>query len=105
MRFWRINILIKTAYLLVAFLRSAEYNLIVNTLRQFTLATSVIMFLTTLPRERNAMTENERELIDIIRTSDDPADVAQYFFTLFLDYLRTHAPSQETPSAAPQESA
>lgn len=51
------------------------------------------------------MTENERELIDIIRTSDDPADVAQYFFTLFLDYLRTHAPSQETPSAAPQESA
>ena len=44
------------------------------------------------------MTENEKELIDIIRNSSDPEQVADYMLNLFLDYLRTHAPCQETPS-------
>lgn len=51
------------------------------------------------------MTENEKELINIIRDSDNPEKVAEYMLTLFLDYLRTHAPSQETPSVGLQESA
>lgn len=51
------------------------------------------------------MTDNERELINIIRTSEDPQKVAEYMLNLFLDFLRTSAPSQETPSACPRESA
>ena len=46
-----------------------------------------------------AMTENERELIEILRENNDPEKVASYMLSLFLDYLHTHAPSQETPSA------
>ena len=49
------------------------------------------------------MSTNERELIEIIRTSEEPEKVAEYFFNLFSDYLRTHAPSQGTPSVAPRE--
>ena len=45
------------------------------------------------------MTTNERELIDIVRNSPDPQKVAEYMLTLFSDYLRTHGPSQERPSA------
>jgi hypothetical protein len=51
------------------------------------------------------MNANETELINIIRNSTNPEKVATFMFNLFLDYLRTHAPSQETPSAAPRESA
>ena len=51
------------------------------------------------------MTENEESLINLIRDSDCPDKVATYMLTLFLDYLRTHAPSQETPSVGLQESA
>jgi hypothetical protein len=51
------------------------------------------------------MTENERELIKLIRESDDPDKVAEYMLNLFLDYLRTHGPSQEKHVAAPLESA
>lgn len=51
------------------------------------------------------MTENENELINIIRGSRDPESVTQYMLNLFLDYLRTHAPCQGTPSADPLESA
>jgi hypothetical protein len=40
------------------------------------------------------MTENERELIKLIRESDDPDKVAEYMLNLFLDYLRTNVPSQ-----------
>ena len=45
------------------------------------------------------------ELIEIIRDSSDPENVANYMLNLFLDYLHTHAPSQEIPSADLQESA
>ena len=51
------------------------------------------------------MSQNESELIKIIRESDYPEQVIKYMFNLFVDYLRTHAPSQETPSAAVPESA
>lgn len=51
------------------------------------------------------MSENEFELLNIVHGSEDPELVAQYMLNLFLDYLRTHGPSQERPSAAPQESA
>ena len=49
------------------------------------------------------MTENERDLINIIRESDEPEKVASYMLNLFLDYLHKHAPSQEKPSVGLQE--
>lgn len=51
------------------------------------------------------MSDNEMELFEIIRNSNDPEKVANYMLNLFLDYLRTHAPSQEKPSADLPESA
>ena len=51
------------------------------------------------------MTNNELELINLIRDSANPQQVADYMLNLFLDYLRTHAPSQETHVAVPQVSA
>ena len=56
-------------------------------------------------KEGLTMTDNEKELINIIRTSEDPQKVAEYMLNLFLDYLRTNAPSQEKASASPRESA
>ena len=49
------------------------------------------------------MTENERELIKLLRENDEPEKVASYMLSLFLDYLHKHAPSQETPVAELQE--
>ena len=51
------------------------------------------------------MSEQEKELLQIIHESADPEAVANYMLNLFLDYLRTHGPVQETPAAIPQESA
>ena len=50
------------------------------------------------------MTQNEIDLINLIRNSDDPEKVATYMFNLFLDYLRTNVPSQESLSASPRVS-
>lgn len=55
--------------------------------------------------EMVAMTQNELELIGIIKESDDPQAVAAYFFNLFVDYLQKHGPSPESAVAAPLESA
>ena len=49
------------------------------------------------------MTENERELINLLRENDEPEKVASYMLNLFLSYLQTNAPSQETTSADLQE--
>ena len=49
------------------------------------------------------MTDNERELVNLLRENDNPEKVASYMLNLFLDYLHTHAPSQEKPSADLQE--
>ena len=49
------------------------------------------------------MTENERELVNLLRENDNHEKVASYMLNLFLDYLHTHAPSQEKPSADLQE--
>ena len=51
------------------------------------------------------LSENETELIELIRENDKPEKVAGYMLSLFLDYLRTHGPSQEIPSADPLVSA
>jgi hypothetical protein len=51
------------------------------------------------------MTDNEIELINIIRNSNDPNQVATYMLNLFLDYLRTHDPSPEIHSVVPLVSA
>lgn len=47
------------------------------------------------------MTKNEEELFRVIYENDNPEKVASFMFNLFLDYLRTHAPSQEKPAAGP----
>ena len=49
------------------------------------------------------MTENEKELIKLLRENDNPEKVASYMLSLFLGYLHKHAPSQETPAVVPQE--
>ena len=51
------------------------------------------------------MTKNEEELIVLIRENDKPELIASYMFNLFLDYLRTHGPSQEKHAADPLVSA
>ena len=51
------------------------------------------------------LSENETSLIGLIRENDNPEKVACYMLSLFLDYLRTHGPSQEKPSADPLVSA
>ena len=56
-------------------------------------------------KEGLTMTDNEKELINIIRTSEDPQKVAEYMLNLFLDYLRINAPSEEKAAASPRESA
>ena len=45
--------------------------------------------------------ENELELIALIRENDKPELMASYMLNLFLDYLRTHGPSQEKHAADP----
>ena len=45
------------------------------------------------------------ELLNVVRGSEDPDLVAQYMLNLFLDYLRTHGPSQEKHAADPLVSA
>ena len=49
------------------------------------------------------MTNNEKELISLIRENDNPEKVASYMLSLFLDYLHTHAPSEENIAADLQE--
>ena len=56
-------------------------------------------------KEGLTMTDNEKELINIIRTSEAPQKVAEYMLNLFLDYLRTNAPSEEKAAVSPRESA
>ena len=51
------------------------------------------------------MTGNEEELIALIRENDNPEKIAGYMLSLFLDYLRTRGPSQETHAADPLVSA
>ena len=51
------------------------------------------------------LSKNEIELFRVIYENDNPKKVGQYMVSLFLDYLRTHGPSQETPVADPLESA
>ena len=56
-------------------------------------------------KEYLKMTENEKDLLKTIRESEDPAKVADYMISLFLDYLQKHVPSQEKPSVVPPVSA
>ena len=50
------------------------------------------------------MTENEKELIELIRNSADPEKVASYMLNLFLDYLQKASPCQENSSVGLSES-
>lgn len=50
------------------------------------------------------MREDELELIQLIRESKNPAAVAEFAFTLILDYLRMHGTSEESIPVVPRES-
>lgn len=50
------------------------------------------------------MTDYKSEFIKVIDESEDPVGMATYILNLFLDYLRTASPSQESCAAAPQVS-
>ena len=82
-----INLSGKLINLSIAFSSFSLYNLVITA------------------RRVSAMTENEKELIQIIRGSSDPQKVAEYMLNLFLDYLRTNAPSEEKAAVSPRESA
>ena len=51
------------------------------------------------------MTEQEKELLEIIHESVNPKLVAEYMLSLFLDYLQKHGPAQDMPYENPLESA
>ena len=49
------------------------------------------------------MTDNERELIQIIRESANPSETLMKAFELIFDALQTASKNQEHSSACPQE--
>lgn len=51
------------------------------------------------------MSKTDLEIFELIQESADPERVGQYMINLCLDYLRTHAPFQETDASDPLESA
>ena len=51
------------------------------------------------------MTDNERELIHIIRACENPAYAAEMALTLLIDFLAKREEPQDTSSARPRVSA
>lgn len=51
------------------------------------------------------MTDNEKELLDIIREHDDPATAIEVAIKVILGFLKQDEPSQEPPFVYPQVSA
>ena len=51
------------------------------------------------------MTENERELIRIIRNSENPVNTAEMALTLLIDFLAMREEPQDTSSVRPRVSA
>ena len=45
-------------------------------------------------KEEGKMTNNEKNLIELIRGSEDPERMEAYMLNLSLEYLRIHAPDQ-----------
>lgn len=50
-----------------------------------------------------AMTENERELINLIRESDNPQQALAKAMELMIDFLRSYGAPQDTSSVLHQE--
>ena len=48
------------------------------------------------------LSNDERELLSIIKNSADPEKVAEYALNLFLDYLRAHGSAQDGSSERPR---
>lgn len=48
------------------------------------------------------LSNDERELLSIIKNSTDPEKVAAYALNLFLDYLRKHGSSQDDSCERPR---
>ena len=51
------------------------------------------------------MTDNERELLYIIRTSENPEETLKIALDLMVDFLVKHEAPQDTSSGHPLESA
>ena len=51
------------------------------------------------------MTDNERELINIIRDCENPKYAAELALNLLIEFLAMHGEPQDTSSARQQESA
>ena len=51
------------------------------------------------------MTDNEKELLNIIRSHDDPERAIEIALELMLDFLKPHEEPPDTLSARLQESA
>lgn len=51
------------------------------------------------------MTDNERELLNIIRTHDNPERAVEIAINLMIDFLAQHEVPQDTSFERPRESA
>lgn len=51
------------------------------------------------------MTDNEKELLNIIREYDKPTDAVEIAIKVILEFLKQDEPSQEPPFVYPQVSA
>jgi hypothetical protein len=51
------------------------------------------------------MTDNERELLNIIREHDNPAKAVDFAINLLVDFLAKREAPQDTSSEHPRESA
>ena len=51
------------------------------------------------------MTDNENELLNIIREYDNPSDAVEIAINIILEFLKQDEPSQEPPFAYPRVSA
>ena len=58
-----------------------------------------------LQKENAAMTENELELLYIIRTNENPEKALGIALDLMIDFLTQHEALRDTSSARPRESA
>lgn len=51
------------------------------------------------------MTDNERELLSIIRAQDNPGEAVDFAISLLIDFLKKHEAPRGTSSVHRQESA
>lgn len=68
-------------------------------LTSYNLIGTDVRYATELRKGRGIMTQNEQELINIIRTSEDPQQAMMTAIDIICQYLMQHGSLQEQPAA------